>query len=337
MSVAGAWVALGATWAACAAATRDMRALGAHARRARLARGARGGLSRLAMCGAALVLLAFTTGTLLVVQKRLGQGKDARTSIERLLLGQGGTGILTRRDSPSRGGWTTGSGVPRERGRGDILAFVAVFTGFGRSSAGRRATLRATWFPSSRDALAKFEEKYSIAMRFAIGDADAGAQVGDTTAQKAEAALQAEIAAYGGFMRMHGVTERYSNLPHKSRTFFASAARHPLLSRARWLVKVDDDVYGASGSENGPGASTRGCPRCEARRVRLPAGCPCLILQSDISVCSARSHTSQPKRSVAPAHSCCGCGAAHLAGAHKTGRHLSPRQVQGIREKGAFA
>jgi len=44
-------------------------------------------------------------------------------------------------------------------------------------------------------------------------------------------------------MRMHGVTERYSNLPHKSRTFFASAARHPLLSRARWLVKVDDDVY----------------------------------------------------------------------------------------------
>lgn len=227
-----------------------MRTLEAHADGPRLARCARCGLSRLAMYGAALVLLALTTGTLLASQRQVGKNRDARAGIEikssqRLLLGMGEPEISSRRDS--RGGWTTDSVLPHARSEGDILAFVAVFTGFGESSAARRANLRATWFPASRDALAKFEERHSIAMRFAVGDADASAPVGNITAQEAEAALQAEVDIYGGFMRMHGVTERYSNLPHKTRTFFASAARHPLLSRAQWLVKIDDDVYGASG------------------------------------------------------------------------------------------
>lgn len=262
-----------------------MRALEAHADGPRLARCARCGLSRLAMYGAALVLLALTTGTLLASQRQVGKNRDARAGIEikssqRLLLGMGGPEISSRRDS--RGGWTTDSVLPHARSEGDILAFVAVFTGFGESSAARRANLRATWFPASRDALAKFEETHSIAMRFAVGDADASAPVGNITAQEAEAALQAEVDIYGGFMRMHGVTERYSNLPHKTRTFFASAARHPLLSRAQWLVKIDDDVYGASGRTMRR-SPARGCQWRWARHaVHLPE-CPDLsISQSDL-------------------------------------------------------
>ena len=122
---------------------------------------------------------------------------------------------------------------------GGLLGFCAVFTGFG--SASRRAALRAAWFPPTREGLEALERRHGLALRFAIGEADVEG-LGADGAARAEAALQAEAARHGGFLRLAGVTERYTNLPAKTRAFFTAAAAHPLLRRYRWLVKLDDDI-----------------------------------------------------------------------------------------------
>lgn len=70
---------------------------------------------------------------------RCGRAEDTLRTFRSKSLGGGG------------GGDEAGLVAPRPK----LLGFVGVQTGF--ASAGRRASLRATWFPSDPDALQRFE------------------------------------------------------------------------------------------------------------------------------------------------------------------------------------
>lgn len=59
--------------------------------------------------------------------------------------------------------------------------------------ASRRAALRASWFPSSREALAKVAQKDGLIVRFVIGH---------TLEARQEEAVALEDANYGGFLRL---------------------------------------------------------------------------------------------------------------------------------------
>uniref|UniRef100_A0A7S1T2H7 Hexosyltransferase n=1 Tax=Tetraselmis chuii TaxID=63592 RepID=A0A7S1T2H7_9CHLO len=112
-----------------------------------------------------------------------------------------------------------------------VLAVVGVFSGVGPEYDARRAALRATWFPDSAEELAALERRSRIALRFVVG-----------TVQDEELAraLRAEEEAHGEMMRAESV-EKYNNLPLKLLRFLeAGLAAHPT---ARYLLKVDDDVY----------------------------------------------------------------------------------------------
>ena len=59
--------------------------------------------------------------------------------------------------------------------------------------ASRRASLRASWFPSSKEALDKVAQKDGIIVRFVIGHTEEARQ---------EEAVALEDRQYGGFLRL---------------------------------------------------------------------------------------------------------------------------------------
>uniref|UniRef100_A0A1D1XFV3 Hexosyltransferase n=1 Tax=Anthurium amnicola TaxID=1678845 RepID=A0A1D1XFV3_9ARAE len=122
------------------------------------------------------------------------------------------------------GGDEAGLVVPRPK----LLGFVGVQTGF--SSAGRRAALRTTWFPSDPDALQSLEQATGLAFRFVIGR---------TKDVKKMAELQKEEDKYHDFLLID-VEEEYLKLPYKTLAFFKAAF---VLFEAEFYIKADDDIY----------------------------------------------------------------------------------------------
>ncbi|XP_027341924.1 probable beta-1,3-galactosyltransferase 13 [Abrus precatorius] len=112
--------------------------------------------------------------------------------------------------------------------RHKVMAFVGIQTGFG--SAGRRQSLRNTWFPSDPLGLQRLEEATGLAFRFVIG------RTGDRSKMSA---LQKEIAQYDDFIQLD-IEEEYSKLPYKTLAFFKAAYA---LFEADFYVKADDDIY----------------------------------------------------------------------------------------------
>ncbi|KAG2495703.1 hypothetical protein HYH03_006303 [Edaphochlamys debaryana] len=72
-----------------------------------------------------------------------------------------------------------------------------------------------------------------VVVRFVVGEV-----VNDTAGAEA---LAAEAERHGDFMRLPGVQECYTCLPHKTRSFFAAAVS--AFPSVRFVVKADDDVY----------------------------------------------------------------------------------------------
>ncbi|KAG4986411.1 hypothetical protein AAZX31_12G149000 [Glycine max] len=127
----------------------------------------------------------------------------------------------------SAGNGAAGSGV----GDGDrhkVMGFVGIQTGF--TSAGRRESLRKTWFPSDRQGLQRLEEATGLAFRFIIGRTSDRAKM---------SALQKEVAEYDDFILLD-IQEEYSKLPYKTLAFFKAAYA---LFDAEFYVKADDDIY----------------------------------------------------------------------------------------------
>ncbi|KAL6767917.1 hypothetical protein ACKKBF_B37090 [Auxenochlorella protothecoides x Auxenochlorella symbiontica] len=118
-----------------------------------------------------------------------------------------------------------------------ITAFVGIQTGFTTNHnnpkynyENRREALRATWAPSNESERSKLETESGIVARFVVGHSpDSGA----------EAALNAEEAKHGGFMRLD-LVEGYADLPRKTLLFFETVLRQ---YDPQYIVKVDDDVY----------------------------------------------------------------------------------------------
>ncbi|KAH1247158.1 putative beta-1,3-galactosyltransferase 14 [Glycine max] len=118
--------------------------------------------------------------------------------------------------------------VAGDGGRHKVMGFVGIQTGFG--SAGRRVSLRKTWFPSDRQGLQRLEEATGLAFRFIIGRTSDRAKM---------SALQKEVAEYDDFILLD-IQEEYSKLPYKTLAFFKAAYA---LFDAEFYVKADDDIY----------------------------------------------------------------------------------------------
>lgn len=126
---------------------------------------------------------------------------------------------------------TGGQQLPR------ITAFIGVQTGFNAKDAEikynyelRRQQLRKTWFPQSRSMLQKLEDDHGIVARFVIGHSI------DT---QQELRLQKEMRDNGDFLQL-GISESYLSLATKTLNFFSTVSK---LYNARYILKVDDDVY----------------------------------------------------------------------------------------------
>ncbi|XP_020577297.1 probable beta-1,3-galactosyltransferase 14 [Phalaenopsis equestris] len=134
--------------------------------------------------------------------------------------------------------WERGSGTLSDhfvlnggaghRERQKIMGFVGIQTGF--ASAGRRRSLRKTWFPSDRQGLLRLEESTGLAFRFVIGK---------TKDKKKTAELKREVKVYDDFLLLD-IEEEYSKLPYKTLAFFKAAYA---LFDADFYVKADDDIY----------------------------------------------------------------------------------------------
>ena len=121
-----------------------------------------------------------------------------------------------------------------------LSAFVGVQS---RPVTPRRQALRDTWFPSTPEArarlLAPFQSPSApalrhrgVAFRFVVG----------TSADPAENLLvEEEARARGDVLVLEGVRESYDNLVLKTAAFFSAAVE--AFPGARFVVKVDDDVY----------------------------------------------------------------------------------------------
>nr|XP_043622244.1 probable beta-1,3-galactosyltransferase 14 isoform X2 [Erigeron canadensis] len=126
------------------------------------------------------------------------------------------------------GGGSSGlvSGLDQKRHK--VMAFVGIQTGFG--SAGRRRSLRKTWFPSDHQALQQLEESTGLAFRFVIGK---------TSDKSKMAHLKREVEDYDDFLLLD-IEEEYSKLPYKTLAFFKAAYA---LCDSDFYVKADDDIY----------------------------------------------------------------------------------------------
>ncbi|GJZ91427.1 probable beta-1,3-galactosyltransferase 14 [Tanacetum coccineum] len=109
-----------------------------------------------------------------------------------------------------------------------VMAFVGIQTGF--SSAGRRVSLRKTWFPSHHQGLQRLEESTGLAFRFVIGK---------TRDKSKMAELRKEVEGYDDFLLLD-IEEEYSKLPYKTLAFFKAAYA---LYDSDFYVKADDDIY----------------------------------------------------------------------------------------------
>ncbi|KAH6795754.1 hypothetical protein C2S51_036740 [Perilla frutescens var. frutescens] len=112
--------------------------------------------------------------------------------------------------------------------RHKVMGFVGVQTGFG--SAGRRRSLRKTWFPSDHQGLQRLEESTGLVFRFIIGR---------TNDRSKMAALKEEVAMFDDFLLID-IEEEYSKLPYKTLAFFKAAYA---LYESDFYVKADDDIY----------------------------------------------------------------------------------------------
>nr|GEU61067.1 probable beta-1,3-galactosyltransferase 14 [Tanacetum cinerariifolium] len=130
--------------------------------------------------------------------------------------------------------WDQSGLVMNSDGDGDaksrykVMAFVGIQTGF--SSAGRRVSLRKTWFPSHHQGLQRLEESTGLAFRFVIGK---------TRDQSKMAELRKEVEGYDDFLLLD-IEEEYSRLPYKTLAFFKAAYA---LYDSDFYVKADDDIY----------------------------------------------------------------------------------------------
>ncbi|XP_022886700.1 probable beta-1,3-galactosyltransferase 14 [Olea europaea var. sylvestris] len=112
--------------------------------------------------------------------------------------------------------------------RHKVMGFVGIQTGFG--SAGRRRSLRKSWFPSDHQGFQRLEESTGLAFRFVIG----------RTADKSKMSnLRKEIAEYDDFLLLD-IEEEYSKLPYKTLAYFKAAYA---LFDSDFYVKADDDIY----------------------------------------------------------------------------------------------
>ncbi|KAI3901502.1 hypothetical protein MKW92_012616 [Papaver armeniacum] len=118
--------------------------------------------------------------------------------------------------------------VAVQNNRYKVMGFVGIQTGF--RSAGRRASLRKTWFPSNREGLLRLEESTGLAFRFVIGRTSDKSQMAE---------LRKEVAEYDDFMLLD-IQEQYSRLPYKTLAFFKAAYA---LFDSDFYVKADDDIY----------------------------------------------------------------------------------------------
>mmetsp|Transcript_36868 Transcript_36868/g.93161 ORF Transcript_36868/g.93161 Transcript_36868/m.93161 type:complete len:425 (+) Transcript_36868:133-1407(+) len=155
----------------------------------------------------------------------------------------GGDGPLTvrlrRRMRPSdtkgtRGGGANAYTSPSEGGTdelGEYSAFVGVFSVGKVSGIVRRNTVRRTWFPASEAALAAYESKHNVKMRFVIGK--------DPILGAVPKEIVREEALHGAFVHIN-VNEVYDNLKLKMMRYFTTV---PKLFNARYYLKVDDDTY----------------------------------------------------------------------------------------------
>ncbi|XAR70796.1 Galactosylxylosylprotein 3-beta-galactosyltransferase [Bertholletia excelsa] len=112
--------------------------------------------------------------------------------------------------------------------RPKLLGFVGIQTGF--ASAGRRAVLRSTWFPSDPDGLLRLEQATGLAFRFVIGR---------SKDMKKMRELEKEIDQYKDFLLID-IEEEYLKLPYKTLAYFKAAFE---LFDAEYYVKADDDIY----------------------------------------------------------------------------------------------
>ncbi|MQM03225.1 hypothetical protein Taro_036004 [Colocasia esculenta] len=124
------------------------------------------------------------------------------------------------------GGGEAAAGLVAPRPK--LLGLVGVQTGF--ASAGRRAALRSTWFPSDPGALQSLEQATGLAFRFVIGR---------TKDARKMAELHREEEKYHDFLRID-IEEEYLKLPYKTLAFFKAAYD---LFEAEFYVKADDDIY----------------------------------------------------------------------------------------------
>ncbi|PKA46040.1 putative beta-1,3-galactosyltransferase 14 [Apostasia shenzhenica] len=122
-----------------------------------------------------------------------------------------------------------GGGRVKERHK--VMGFVGIQTGFG--SAGRRRSLRKTWFPSDRRGLLRLEESTGLAFRFVIGK---------TKNQKMMSELKREVEEYDDFMLLD-IEEAYSKLPLKTYGMLAFFKAAYALFESDFYVKADDDIY----------------------------------------------------------------------------------------------
>ncbi|XP_042061021.1 probable beta-1,3-galactosyltransferase 14 isoform X1 [Salvia splendens] len=118
------------------------------------------------------------------------------------------------------------SSPPQKRPK--VMGFVGVQTGFG--SAGRRRSLRQTWFPSNHQGLRRLEESTGLVFRFIIGR---------TNDRGRMSALKEEVTKYDDFLLID-IEEEYSKLPYKTLAFFKAAYA---LYDSDFYVKADDDIY----------------------------------------------------------------------------------------------
>ncbi|CAA6660930.1 unnamed protein product [Spirodela intermedia] len=140
---------------------------------------------------------------------RCGGAEDTLRTFRSKLLGDGDEARLV---------------VPRPK----LVGLVGVQTGF--SSAGRRAALRSTWFPSNSDTLLRLEQSTGLAFRFVIGR---------TKDVKKMEELQREEEKYHDFLFID-VEEQYLRLPYKTLAFFKAAFD---LFEAEYYIKADDGIY----------------------------------------------------------------------------------------------
>ncbi|KZV29696.1 putative beta-1,3-galactosyltransferase 14-like [Dorcoceras hygrometricum] len=123
----------------------------------------------------------------------------------------------------------TGGGSPDEGlKRHKVMGFVGIQTGFG--SAGRRAALRRTWFPSSHEGLHRLERSTGLVFRFVIGQTSDPSKMSE---------LKKEVAKFDDFLLLD-IEEEYSKLPYKTLAFFKAAYA---LYDSDFYVKADDDIY----------------------------------------------------------------------------------------------